>query len=183
MLDLEQVDHKSFPRAQQELAGRGSCTTLGPGESLYIPTHWWHHVQGAASKKDSHSISVNFWYTITNVVVQAPHPLPLHLELELARHVEFLLSDVCGSSAVGQILEALHADVEDNSSAQGAENAEAEDFVSLPVRNFVLFRLARLIGAESARNFVHEYLPRERFNRVVVLRALRGPQRGAREKA
>merc|ERR1719401_1371250 len=174
MIDLQRVDHKAFPRARAALAGRGACVTLRAGEAVYIPTHWWHHVQGVAGKR-SWCISVNFWFTITKAMLTTPHPYPLHFEL--ARHAEFLLADTCGSGAVGRIAELLRADVE-------GEDSGRADVVTLAARNFTLARLARLIGPENVKAFVHQYFPAERFDRQVVQQALQqGPKRGAREKA
>ncbi|CAE8593492.1 unnamed protein product [Polarella glacialis] len=106
MVDLEHVDCQSYPRARELLTHRGAAVTLRPGESLFIPTHWWHHVQGTAAR-GAWNISVNFWFAIHEALVAPPHPLPVHLELELARHVELLLSDTCGSAAVGVLAELL----------------------------------------------------------------------------
>mmetsp|Transcript_44385 Transcript_44385/g.132491 ORF Transcript_44385/g.132491 Transcript_44385/m.132491 type:complete len:456 (+) Transcript_44385:484-1851(+) len=175
MVDLERVDVKTFPRAKEALEGRGAVVTLRPGESLYIPTHWWHHVQGGASQ-GHWSISVNFWFTIYRLMLEAPHPLPQHLELEMARHAELLLSDVCGSGQVARLAELLRADVD-------GKDTGLSDVVSLPARNFILHRLARILGADSVRTFVHEHFPAERYERGAVFQALKGPTRGSRERA
>jgi len=73
---------------------------------------------------------------------QPPHPLPPHLELELARHVEFLLGDIFGSNHVANFARLLRADsyqeaAEDNLSGM-------DEVASLPARNFILFRLAKI---------------------------------------
>ncbi|CAE7690480.1 Hif1an, partial [Symbiodinium pilosum] len=139
MVDLQNVDTKSFPLARNVLEKRGAVATLRPGEALFIPTHWWHHVQGTAAC-GSWSISVNFWFAIHKVLMESPHPFPQHLELELARHVELLLSDVGGSASVGVLARDLRKD---------AENAEPKDMdeAFFAVRLFLLDRLAALLGA------------------------------------
>lgn len=171
MLDLERVDVAAYPRARETLQGSGLSATLGPGDYLYIPTHWWHHVQGSSPPGRPWSISVNFWFSIEGQLMQKPpHPLPPHLELELARHVEFLLADVCGSSRVASFARLLRSD----SCAEAAEDEPSgmDDVISLPARNFILFRLARILGPENVCNFVQQYFPQQRFERSVVLRAL-----------
>lgn len=176
MVDLEHVDTKAFPRARQVLEGRGASVTLKPGEFLFIPTHWWHHVQGGSTDSGKWCISVNFWFIIHHMMVQAQHPLPLHLEMELARHVEILLSDIGGSRATGYMAELLMADVE-------CQDAGRKDVVSLQARNFILYRLTRILGAENVRTFVHEHFQPERFERSRVLQALTGPKRGEKLRA
>jgi len=170
MVDLSHVDDRAFPRAREALAGRGRAVTLRPGESLYIPTHWWHFVQGGASSCDW-CISVNLWFSIERQIVEPPYPLPLHLELELARHAEFILADVCGSAAAEAIAAALRADVD------GGDGGPSADTVSLPTRNFLLHRLAHILGPEHVCHFVREHFPPERFDRETVRLALRGPPR------
>ncbi|CAE7223033.1 HIF1AN [Symbiodinium sp. CCMP2592] len=165
MVDLQNVDSKSFPRARRALEKRGAVATLRPGEALFIPTHWWHHVQGTASR-GAWSISVNFWFAIHRVLMEGPHPFPQHLELELARHVELLLSDVGGSASVGALARDLQKD---------AENAELSelDETFFAVRLFLLDRLSALLGAGNVAKFLSEHFPAERFQRSVVSKALR----------
>merc|ERR1712048_681804 len=100
------------------------------------------------------SVSLNFWFDISTDVLAPPHPLPLHLELELARHAELLLADACGSAALGPIAEALMGDVVEDTCAIGSD----VDVVSLPVRNLLLHRLARILGPDNVGSFVCEYL-------------------------
>ncbi|CAE8692807.1 unnamed protein product [Polarella glacialis] len=172
MVDLEHVDCQSYPRARELLTHRGAAVTLRPGESLFIPTHWWHHVQGTAAR-GAWNISVNFWFAIHEALVAPPHPLPVHLELELARHVELLLSDTCGSAAVGVLAELLRQDAEN----QEVDEVHQADAVSLPARNFLLYRLQRILGPENVGSFVREFFPPERFSRPTVAKALQGPSR------
>jgi len=117
---------------------------------------------------------VNFWFAIHEALSHPRYPLPLHLELELARHTELLLSDVAGSNSTGRMVELLIEDIE-------GDGREPADDAFLPARNFVLFRLARILGPGSVAAFVREFLPLARFQRSAVLAALAGPARPCKE--
>lgn len=191
MVDLQQIDDSAFPRARQALEGRGAAATLEPGEVLYIPTHWWHHVQGGASEAPGPSggpvggtfgpktaesplcISVNFWFEMS--FLRPAFPLPIHLELELARHVEFLLADNCGSIAIRSLAAAMVAEARGDDATSPTEFLEVASAVGGPARqalNFVFFGLARVIGPGSVLPFLEEHFPAERYDPARVTRAL-----------
>lgn len=147
MVDLEQPDLQSFPKLRS-LEGRGMVASVKKGAAIFIPTHWWHHVQGLTEPGDGPwSISVNFWFAIHKVLLEGPHPFPPHLELELARHVELLLSDVGGSAAVGSLARELLEDAE-------GSRSEVNEGPSLLLRNFVLDRLAHLLGPGNVQGYL-----------------------------
>jgi hypothetical protein len=53
-VDVERPDYHRFPK----LAGvRTQSVELEPGDGLYIPRRWWHHVRTI-----EHATSVNFWW-------------------------------------------------------------------------------------------------------------------------
>ncbi|CAJ1407847.1 unnamed protein product [Effrenium voratum] len=171
MVDLEHIDSRSFPKTAM-LQKRGAVACLRENEALFVPTHWWHHVQGVAPSSHAWSISVNFWFAIHRVLLEGPHPFPPHLELELARHLELLLSDVGGSASVGSLARDL---------LQDSQEEFAQDEAFLPLRNFVLDRLATLLGPENVAAFLSQHFPPERFQRSVVARALGEQKRSAAE--
>jgi len=179
MLDLEQVDHRVFPGSRDELAGRGLAATLEAGEYLYIPSHWWHHVQGcgdaAGHAEGAWSISVSFWFSILHSLLQPPHPFPSHLELELARHAELLLVDVCGSSRLREAMELLELDAQTSGPIDVSLSSATR-----PALNFVLHRLARVLGPGGVGDFVGTFLASRRFDPVPVMHALRRHSQGAR---
>eukprot|EP00434_Breviolum_minutum_P010022 symbB.v1.2.008839.t1/scaffold550.1/size188255/3 len=119
MVDLEHPDLQSFPKLRSVCQHRGQVASVKKGEAIFIPTHWWHHVQGRSDGQgaDGWSISVNFWFAIHKVLLEGPHPFPPHLELELARHVELLLSDVVGSASVGAAARDLVQEAKDETTA------------------------------------------------------------------
>ena len=57
LVDLEAPDLERFPRFTQALASAVMCE-LGPGEALFIPRHWWHHV----SSLEPYNALVNYWW-------------------------------------------------------------------------------------------------------------------------
>jgi hypothetical protein len=57
IVDLEAPDFLRFPRFAQALATAQS-TELGPGDALFIPRHWWHHV----TSRDPYNAMVNYWW-------------------------------------------------------------------------------------------------------------------------
>ena len=53
-IDPEQPDFEKYPNSRQARAFVG---LIEPGELLYLPAYWWHHVRSLQI-----SISVNFWW-------------------------------------------------------------------------------------------------------------------------
>ena len=65
LVDPEAPDLERFPRAAEAMAEAQSAE-LGPGDAIYIPHMWWHHVRSL----DEFSILVNYWWD------EAPEPQP-----------------------------------------------------------------------------------------------------------
>ena len=57
MVDLATPDFARFPRFREALKA-ALVADLEPGDAIYIPTLWWHHVQARAD----FSILVNYWW-------------------------------------------------------------------------------------------------------------------------
>jgi len=57
IVDLEAPDFSRFPRFAEALATARSAE-LGPGDALFIPRHWWHHV----TSRDPYNAMVNYWW-------------------------------------------------------------------------------------------------------------------------
>jgi hypothetical protein len=57
MVDFDAPDFARFPRFRDALAA-AQVAELGPGDALYIPTLWWHHVQSQGML----NILVNYWW-------------------------------------------------------------------------------------------------------------------------
>lgn len=52
--DIDRPDYVRFPRAR---GVRRVTATVGPGETVFIPRGWWHHVRTARG-----SVSINTWW-------------------------------------------------------------------------------------------------------------------------
>lgn len=57
LVDFQWPDFDRFPRFRQALAA-ASVIDLEPGDALYIPTLWWHHVESLGR----FNVLVNYWW-------------------------------------------------------------------------------------------------------------------------
>jgi hypothetical protein len=57
LVQLESPDHEKFPRFRAALA-TARVTELEPGDALFIPYMWWHHVVSL----DAFNVLVNYWW-------------------------------------------------------------------------------------------------------------------------
>ncbi len=57
MVDFHKPDFERFPKFKDALE-HGLTVILEPGDAVYIPSMWWHHVEGL----DPFNILVNYWW-------------------------------------------------------------------------------------------------------------------------
>jgi hypothetical protein len=57
MVRLEAPDLVKYPRFAEALAA-SQCAELEPGDALFIPYMWWHHVES----RDRFNVLVNYWW-------------------------------------------------------------------------------------------------------------------------
>jgi hypothetical protein len=57
LVSMANPDYERFPRFRAALAS-ALVAELEPGDAIYIPTLWWHHVQSLAK----YNILVNYWW-------------------------------------------------------------------------------------------------------------------------
>jgi hypothetical protein len=69
IVDFDAPDFERFPRFRDALA-HARRVELEPGDALYIPSMWWHHVQGL----EPFNILVNYWWSSMPAWV----PTPMH---------------------------------------------------------------------------------------------------------
>lgn len=100
-VDFDAPDFERFPRLRDL---RGYETVVGPGDVLYIPMYWWHHIESLSSNA---TVSVNFWYKAgSNRDIS--FPLEPRLKLAVMRNVEKMLSEALQDPAeVGPLLRSL----------------------------------------------------------------------------
>ena len=57
LVSLRSPDFEKFPRFRDALAA-AQVADLGPGDAIYIPPLWWHHVESL----ESFNVLVNYWW-------------------------------------------------------------------------------------------------------------------------
>ena len=73
MVLLEAPDLERYPRFA-EAARHGLSAELEPGDAIYIPTAWWHHVRSL----DRLNVLVNYWWRDMPPEVGTPFAVLLH---------------------------------------------------------------------------------------------------------
>jgi hypothetical protein len=59
LVHLTHPDLQRFPRFEHAMAV-AQAAELAPGDAIYIPFHWWHHVESLAAI----NVLVNYWWSI-----------------------------------------------------------------------------------------------------------------------
>lgn len=67
LVDFAQPDLTRFPRFAQAMES-ALTVELGPGDALFIPSLWWHHVESLAD----YNILVNYWWRTTPAYLGTP---------------------------------------------------------------------------------------------------------------
>jgi hypothetical protein len=78
MVDFEAPDFERFPRFSEALAA-GQVADLEPGDVLFYPAMWWHHVQAL----ESFNALVNYWWTTLPAFIDSPQVTLMHALLSL----------------------------------------------------------------------------------------------------
>ena len=73
LVHLTAPDLERFPRFQRALDA-GLTAELGPGDALYIPYHWYHHVEA----RDPFNVLVNYWWDPAPAGTGSPWDVMLH---------------------------------------------------------------------------------------------------------
>lgn len=69
VIDFDAPDFERYPRFQMALA-HARTAVLEPGDAIFIPSMWWHHVQGLAP----FNVLVNYWWSSMPAYI----PTPMH---------------------------------------------------------------------------------------------------------
>ncbi|MCR6659954.1 MAG: cupin-like domain-containing protein [Asticcacaulis sp.] len=76
LADIERPDFQRFPKLRDALAA-GYIAELEPGDAIYIPYGWWHHVRSLSTL----NVLVNYWWNEAPSHLQAPYGALLHAML------------------------------------------------------------------------------------------------------
>ena len=78
MVDFRQPDFDAHPRFREALA-HAQVAELGPGDALFVPSLWWHHVEGLAP----FNVLVNYWWRDAPAFLGKPEDALLHAILAI----------------------------------------------------------------------------------------------------
>ncbi|HEU4604119.1 MAG TPA: cupin-like domain-containing protein, partial [Steroidobacteraceae bacterium] len=78
MVSLSDPDFEKYPRFRDALAA-AQIAELEPGDALFIPYFWWHHVQSLTA----FNVLVNYWWNDTRPLGSSPFDCLLHALLAL----------------------------------------------------------------------------------------------------
>lgn len=78
LVDFHDPDFEKFPKFREALKSAYEVI-LEPGDALYLPSMWWHHVEGL----DGLNMLVNYWWRTLPRFMGAPLNVLKHALLEL----------------------------------------------------------------------------------------------------
>jgi hypothetical protein len=78
MVDFREPDFDRYPRFQDALAV-AEVAELEPGDALFYPAMWWHHVEAL----DPFNVMINYWWNTTPAFIDTPMTTLLHAILSL----------------------------------------------------------------------------------------------------
>jgi hypothetical protein len=78
MVDFRDPDFDRYPRFRDALAA-GEVAELEPGDALFYPAMWWHHVEAL----DPFNVMINYWWNTSPAFIDTPMTTLLHAILSL----------------------------------------------------------------------------------------------------
>jgi hypothetical protein len=78
MVDLRDPDFDRYPRFREALAS-AQVAELGPGDAIFIPSMWWHHVEAL----EPFNVLVNYWWRDTPRYLAQPQDALNHALLAI----------------------------------------------------------------------------------------------------
>lgn len=73
LVNILQPDLQAHPK-YAEAYKHGLSVELEPGDAIFIPTPWWHHVQSLSD----FNVLINYWWTESAVASPMPFPMLMH---------------------------------------------------------------------------------------------------------
>lgn len=104
-VDVYSPDISAFPRFAE---AQPFHAVLQPGELLYIPQYWWHHVENL----EDECVSLNFWFKDQGGAQKVSLPLSPAQHLAMRRNIEKLITDALGVHEARALMASglIHAD-------------------------------------------------------------------------
>ena len=78
MVDFHQPDSEMHPKFQQALKN-AQIAEMEPGDAIFIPSMWWHHVEGLSS----FNVLINYWWRQSPGYMDTPLNVLNHAMLSL----------------------------------------------------------------------------------------------------
>jgi hypothetical protein len=78
VVDFAQPDLERYPRFAEALAA-AQVAEMEPGDALFVPSMWWHHVESLSS----FNLMVNYWWCTSPPAMGAPTTALMHAILAL----------------------------------------------------------------------------------------------------
>lgn len=102
-VDFDDPDFERFPKLKDI---KGFEVIVGPGDVLYIPMYWWHHVE--STMNGGITTSVNFWFKAGPTPSQITHPLTPQQKVAVMRNIERMLGEALGDPhEIGPLLNCM----------------------------------------------------------------------------
>ena len=67
MIEFSSPDFEKYPRFREALEA-GQSAVLEPGDAIFIPSMWWHHVEGLSK----FNTLINYWWTMLPSFIPSP---------------------------------------------------------------------------------------------------------------
>jgi hypothetical protein len=67
LVDFARPDYRRFPRFGEALKA-ARVAELGPGDAIFIPSMWWHHIEAL----DAFNVLVNYWWRQSPAYMDSP---------------------------------------------------------------------------------------------------------------
>lgn len=78
MVNFNDPDYEKYPRFKEAIEA-GQVADLEPGDVLFYPSMWWHHVEAL----DEFNVLINYWWNSTPAFMDTPMNTLLHALLSL----------------------------------------------------------------------------------------------------
>lgn len=78
MVNMGEPDFETHPNFR-EAVGHATVADMEPGDALYIPYFWWHHVEAL----DDFNVLVNYWWDDAEAGLGSPFDVLLHALLSI----------------------------------------------------------------------------------------------------